>query len=215
MAKPQQILAAMDCHPDRVIVWLDVDCVVYGDLSPLAETRADVAFRMHSKYRRWHKGTRFRAQSGTMVFRPTPAPPSWAFIFADETMYTMDDAFMQMADDSAPAFPNAPSYYHCGGATFSFADGHAEAHSWKGPVLKSLPYAVGKTSGGGDNNTTSSDPDWIWLYPKMGCESNAHRAPLLFQDPRPSTARRMPPRCPQGRALGRYFPGSRKDPIAL
>jgi hypothetical protein len=72
MAKPQQILAAMDCHPDRVIVWLDVDCVVYGDLSPLAETRADVAFRMHSKYRRWHKGTRFRAQSGTMVFRPTP-----------------------------------------------------------------------------------------------------------------------------------------------
>jgi hypothetical protein len=26
---------------------------------------------MHSKFRRHHKGTRFRAQSGTMVFRPT------------------------------------------------------------------------------------------------------------------------------------------------
>jgi len=100
-------------------------------------------------------------------------PPSMAFIFADETMYTLDDAFMQMADDSSPGFPNAPAHYHCGGATFSFADGHAEAHSWRGPVLPMLPYAYGRTSGGGDNNTTASDPDWIWLYPHAGCESNA------------------------------------------
>ena len=58
--------------PDEVIVWLDVDCIVHGDLSPLADIRGDVAFRMHSKFRRHHKGARFRAQSGTMVFRPTP-----------------------------------------------------------------------------------------------------------------------------------------------
>jgi hypothetical protein len=62
----------MDRHPDEVIVWLDVDCIVHGDLSPLADNRGDVAFRMHSKFRRHHKGARFRAQSGTMVFRPTP-----------------------------------------------------------------------------------------------------------------------------------------------
>ena len=54
--------------------WLDVDCIVHGDLSPLADIRGDVAFRMHSKFRRHHKGARFRAQSGTMVFRPTPGP---------------------------------------------------------------------------------------------------------------------------------------------
>jgi hypothetical protein len=72
MAKASLILAAMDRHPDEVIVWLDVDCIVHGDLSPLADIRGDVAFRMHSKFRRHHKGTRFRAQSGTMVFRPTP-----------------------------------------------------------------------------------------------------------------------------------------------
>jgi hypothetical protein len=70
MAKPRHILAAMDLHPDRVIVWLDVDCVVYGDLSPLAETRADVSFRMHGKVRS-RKGATFRAQSGTMVLAPT------------------------------------------------------------------------------------------------------------------------------------------------
>jgi hypothetical protein len=61
----------MDRHPHQVIVWLDVDCIVHGDLSPLADIRGDVAFRMHSKFRRHHKGARFRAQSGTMVFRPT------------------------------------------------------------------------------------------------------------------------------------------------
>jgi hypothetical protein len=65
-AKPQHILTAMDCHPDQIVVWLDVDCVIYGDLSPLAETRADVSFRMHGR------GARFRAQSGTMVLQPTP-----------------------------------------------------------------------------------------------------------------------------------------------
>ena len=103
----------------------------------------------------------------------TCPPPSLAFIFADETMFTLDDAFMQMADGSSPAFPNAPAHYHCGGATFSFADGHAEAHAWRGPILPSMLYAFNKTSGGNDNYTTATDPDWIWLYPRSGCESNA------------------------------------------
>src|SRR5918992_6126172 len=34
--KPSAILGAMDRYPDKVIVWLDVDCQVLGDLSPLA-----------------------------------------------------------------------------------------------------------------------------------------------------------------------------------
>jgi hypothetical protein len=72
MAKAAHILAAMDRHPDKVIAWLDVDCVVLDSLAPLAELGADVSFRMHSKFRRHHKGARFRAQSGTMVFKPTP-----------------------------------------------------------------------------------------------------------------------------------------------
>jgi prepilin-type N-terminal cleavage/methylation domain-containing protein/prepilin-type processing-associated H-X9-DG protein len=103
----------------------------------------------------------------------TCPPPTMAFIFADETMYTLDDAFMQMADGSSPSFPNAPAYYHCGGATFSFADGHAEAHAWRGPVLPTLPYAFNSRAGGLDNDTTAADPDWLWLYPRSGCESNA------------------------------------------
>ena len=41
---------------------------MHGDLSPLADIRRDVAFRMHSKFRRHHKGARFRAN------KTTPSP---------------------------------------------------------------------------------------------------------------------------------------------
>lgn len=103
----------------------------------------------------------------------TCPPPSMAFIFADETMFTMDDAWMQLS--ATPAFPNAPAHYHGGGAGFSFADGHAESHTWKGSVLPTLPYVFGKISGGGDNVPPlgAADPDWIWLFPRSGCVSNA------------------------------------------
>ena len=74
MAKARHILAAMDRHLDEVIVWLDVDYIVHGDLSPLADIRGDVAFRMHSKFRRHHKGARFRAQSGTWCSGPRRRP---------------------------------------------------------------------------------------------------------------------------------------------
>jgi prepilin-type N-terminal cleavage/methylation domain-containing protein/prepilin-type processing-associated H-X9-DG protein len=97
--------------------------------------------------------------------------PSMAFIFTDETMFTLNDAWMQMSD--TPAFPDAPAHYHGGGAGFSFADGHAEAHAWKGPVLPNLPYAYGKSSGGSDNDTIATDPDWLWLSARAGCITNA------------------------------------------
>jgi hypothetical protein len=42
MAKPAHLLAAMDRHPDKVIVLLDVDCRVLGDLTPLAGIEGDV-----------------------------------------------------------------------------------------------------------------------------------------------------------------------------
>jgi prepilin-type N-terminal cleavage/methylation domain-containing protein/prepilin-type processing-associated H-X9-DG protein len=105
----------------------------------------------------------------------TCPPPSLAFIFADETMYTMDDGWMQMSGLTTvgPAFPNAPAHYHCGAGSFSFADGHVEAHKWRGPVLPYTPYIMGKTAGGSDNPTVASDPDWQWLHPRSGCELTA------------------------------------------
>jgi hypothetical protein len=71
-AKPSAILRAMARYPDKVIVWLDVDCEVHNDLSPLANLRADVAAYAHTKRSKRRRRVRYNVWSGTMVFRPTP-----------------------------------------------------------------------------------------------------------------------------------------------
>jgi hypothetical protein len=63
----------MDLYPDKVIVWLDVDCQVLGDLSPLADLRADVAAYTRTRQPKWRRRQRFLVKSGTMVFKPTEA----------------------------------------------------------------------------------------------------------------------------------------------
>jgi hypothetical protein len=49
--------------------FLDVDCEVLGDLSPLAGITGDVGFYVRTKVRR-SGGMRFGARSGTVVVRP-------------------------------------------------------------------------------------------------------------------------------------------------
>jgi len=71
--KPSAILGAMDRYPDKVIVWLDVDCQVLGNLSPLADLRADVAAYTRTRQPKWRRRQRFLVKSGTMVFKPTDA----------------------------------------------------------------------------------------------------------------------------------------------
>jgi hypothetical protein len=79
MAKPLAVRDAMARHPDKVVIFLDVDCEVRGDLSPLAQIVADVAFYVRS--RRGRGGSiRFGIRSGTIVIRPTPA--ARAFVHA-------------------------------------------------------------------------------------------------------------------------------------
>jgi hypothetical protein len=72
MAKPLAVRDAMARHPDRVVIFLDVDCEVRGDLSPIAQIAADVAFYVRSRRGR-NGGIRFGIRSGTIVVRPTPA----------------------------------------------------------------------------------------------------------------------------------------------
>ena len=71
MRKPAQILAAMNRHPDKVIVFLDVDCEVLAPLDALASIKGDVGFHMRCKYRK--SGLpRMAIRSGTIVVKPTP-----------------------------------------------------------------------------------------------------------------------------------------------
>ena len=82
LAKPAQLLAAMDRHPGKCIVFLDVDCEVLGDLSPLAGIGGDVGFYMRTKWRR-SGGMRFGARSGTVVVRPTPGARAYVESWED------------------------------------------------------------------------------------------------------------------------------------
>jgi prepilin-type N-terminal cleavage/methylation domain-containing protein/prepilin-type processing-associated H-X9-DG protein len=93
-----------------------------------------------------------------------------AWIFADEAMYSLQDGFLQM-DLNAPDYPDCPGSYHSGSCSFTFADGHAEIHKWKGG-LANVPYVYG--IGYGHTATASypsvwppvssaKDVDWAWL----------------------------------------------------
>ena len=91
----------------------------------------------------------------------TTLHPVDAWVFTDECMYVkIDDGFLQNQLNS-PGFPNGPANYHNGGNCFSFADGHAEIHKWKG-ALKDVPYAKG-VSGIIQVPLGAQDPDWLWL----------------------------------------------------
>ena len=78
-AKPIEIAAAMLRHPDKTIVWLDVDCSINGPLDGLAQISGDVAFFARTKLKSNGKPI-FCPRSGTMVIRPTVA--ARAFIAA-------------------------------------------------------------------------------------------------------------------------------------
>jgi prepilin-type N-terminal cleavage/methylation domain-containing protein len=94
---------------------------------------------------------------------PTPA---MAWIFADESMYSLNDGYLQMNLNS-PDYPDVLAAYHGGNNCFTFGDGHVEAHKWrwKGAPgtsgLLNVPYVKGVT--GGHWPSSGLDVDWLWL----------------------------------------------------
>jgi prepilin-type N-terminal cleavage/methylation domain-containing protein len=87
--------------------------------------------------------------------------PVNAWIFADESMWTLNDGYLQM-NLNAPNFPDAPAHYHDGINCFSFADGHAEAHKWRGGLFIGPPYMKGVTGTYYTPPKGAQDPDWQW-----------------------------------------------------
>jgi prepilin-type processing-associated H-X9-DG protein len=62
-------------------------------------------------------------------------PPVQAFIFLDESIYTINDGYFQV-DMLNQKFNDFPASYHGGAGSFSFADGHAEIKKWRGAETK-------------------------------------------------------------------------------
>jgi prepilin-type N-terminal cleavage/methylation domain-containing protein/prepilin-type processing-associated H-X9-DG protein len=96
------------------------------------------------------------------------ASPAKIFMQCDESIYSINDAGLAAdANPSEMKFIDYPSTAHNGGGGFSFCDGHAEIHKWKGSAIVLHAEATGQ------NPATSAldKVDWWWL-------ANAASAPI-------------------------------------
>jgi prepilin-type processing-associated H-X9-DG protein len=83
-----------------------------------------------------------------------------AFVFVDERADGINDgSFLVEMAGYDPSTPSAymleeyPAFYHIGGSTFSFVDGHVEGHVWRDPrttVSATLPLVESPSSGNVD-----------------------------------------------------------------
>lgn len=90
------------------------------------------------------------------------ASASQIAMFVDENYNSINDgALGTVANPLAPGFVDFPAAFHAGSCGFSFCDGHAELHGWKGPMVQHYNGAQAHPSPAPPNN-----PDWIdfsWL----------------------------------------------------
>jgi prepilin-type N-terminal cleavage/methylation domain-containing protein len=116
-----------------------------------------------SQWRLYHKVSDFTC--------PNPVN-TW--VFCDETMWTLNDGFMQVSV-ATPNWPDTPAAYDGGGNCFSFADGHGEFHKWTwhgAGDLTACPYGYNQrgtywpSSGG----VPGTDTDWLWYRDHTSCK---------------------------------------------
>jgi prepilin-type processing-associated H-X9-DG protein len=95
----------------------------------------------------------------TSTFRGGSSPAK-IFMQCDESIFSINDAGLATsANPAAMNFIDFPSTAHNGGCGFSFCDGHAEVHKWKGNAITLTSLATGQHAA-----TSSADKlDWVWL----------------------------------------------------
>jgi len=107
MLKAAQVLAAMDRHPGKTVIFLDVDCLVVNKdkLLELANIEGDVGFYLRTKFRR-NGGIRWATRSGTLVIRPTQAArqfiEAWRRLSDAAPGYSVDQDSLAVAMGKSP-----------------------------------------------------------------------------------------------------------------
>ena len=84
--------------------------------------------------------------------------PSMTFCMIDENSYTINDSFF--VSDPTQGYnywQDLPSARHGGACGISFADGHAEIHSWKDSIMMNFKGITGPVAGQGG----CYDSDWL------------------------------------------------------
>jgi prepilin-type N-terminal cleavage/methylation domain-containing protein len=131
-----------------------MNAALYGDMPSGEQTKMDSMLGV-SVWKRYFKVSDANC----------PAPAD-LWVFMDESMWSLDDGYMQLSLN-VPDYPNPPAKYDCGGNCISFLDGHGEFHKWQwggangapGKGIMTVPYAYGKIGGGTHWGSSASDTD--------------------------------------------------------
>lgn len=84
--------------------------------------------------------------------------PSMVFVTVDESPYSINDASFAVRVVTPGQWIDYPATYHNKAAGFSFADGHAEIHKWRGSLVELKKEAERRTP------TAPVDlMDWKWI----------------------------------------------------
>jgi prepilin-type N-terminal cleavage/methylation domain-containing protein/prepilin-type processing-associated H-X9-DG protein len=91
--------------------------------------------------------------------------PAGTFLFLDEHPDTLNDGFF-MIRLGRYEWANLPASFHSGGASFSFADGHAELHRWSVTGPNGTVRAPVRGAVAGD---FPAEPrtDYLWVMERM------------------------------------------------
>jgi prepilin-type N-terminal cleavage/methylation domain-containing protein/prepilin-type processing-associated H-X9-DG protein len=85
--------------------------------------------------------------------------PSTIFLMVDESPWSINDGALAVSAGS-PKWIDFPATFHNNACGFSFCDGHAEVHKWRG---SSLQLTAPAPSGAVGKPVSPLDPDWNWL----------------------------------------------------
>ncbi|MDD5140171.1 MAG: prepilin-type N-terminal cleavage/methylation domain-containing protein [Verrucomicrobiales bacterium] len=93
----------------------------------------------------------------SQINRPAP---SKAFVFADESKYSIDDGYFGVKVNE-DIWMNYPAYRHGGSASFSFADGHSEVKKWKVSSTGTLTDPLGNVLAPRSGAQKNIDLQWV------------------------------------------------------
>jgi len=86
--------------------------------------------------------------------------PTLAFVFADESMYTIDDGYFAVLVNE-DVWQNYPATRHGGSASLSFADGHTEVRHWIEPSTLTLTDPNGFAPAPNFGRKRNRDLQWV------------------------------------------------------
>jgi prepilin-type N-terminal cleavage/methylation domain-containing protein/prepilin-type processing-associated H-X9-DG protein len=114
-----------------------------------------------NKFNTYSNWANFTVITKSTGFQSPGASEVW--VFMDEHPDSVEDAVLYTSPNPLTTLTEMPGLQHGGACGITFADGHAEIHKWKGPVLtanEKVTYVTAATNG---KTVSTTDPDNVWL----------------------------------------------------